>query len=70
MESTEKSLLRMTHFLTEYHAVVDTCMVSFILDEMFDILPERVGSELMKMSDEVLGSLPGLLFRNRTLFVM
>ena len=68
MESLEKSLLRMTDFLTEYHTVVDTCMVAFILDDMFDVLPSEVGSELLQMSDEDLGSLPALLFRDRTVF--
>ena len=61
--SVEKELLRNCQCLAEYKEIVDTCMVSFITDEVFDVLPEAVGKELLGASDDLIASLPSYLFR-------
>jgi len=62
MSCLQNDLLRLTSFLSDYHPVVDTCMVTFISEDLYRVLPDPIGAELLNLSDETLSVLPSLLF--------
>jgi len=62
MVNTTESISGLVDFLEDYRTVVDTCMVSFITEDMFSLLPEGVAEELLLLSDQQLANLPAALF--------
>ena len=67
MSGTAETLRRLVDLISRYHAVVDTCMVAFIVEDMFQLLPEQVGKELLQLTEAELGALPASLFRDPSL---
>lgn len=62
MDQLKNSLDVMTQVLRSHLELVNTCMVEFIVKDMFSLLPLHIGCELLSLSDEQLASLPSLLF--------
>ena len=62
IEYLKQSLNTMTHMLGSHMDLVNTCMVEFIVKDMFSLLPLNIRSELLCLSDDLLASLPSLLF--------
>jgi len=57
-----RSLESLLDQVRPYHDLVNTCMVSFIVEDYFEtILPEDIQKELMRMSDQDLAKLPSKL---------
>ena len=57
-----QSLDMMTQVLGSHMDLVNTCMVEFIVKDMFSLLPLPLRSELLSLSDDLLTSLPSLLY--------
>ena len=64
MSATVERLKTLADLVSKFHAVVDTCMVAFIVEDMFQLLPGQVGEELLQLTDAQLGALPASLFRD------
>ena len=62
MDHLRQSLDRMTQVLGSHMDLVNTCMVEFIVKDMFSLLPLPLRSELLSLSDDLLTSLPSLLY--------
>ena len=62
MVHLKKCLDKMIKLLEAYMDLVNTCMVDFIVKDMFTILPHNVQSELLSLSDLQLVTLTSLLF--------
>ena len=62
IEYLKQSLNTMTHMLGSHMDLVNTCMVEFIVKDMSSLLPLNIRSELLGLSDDLLASLPSLLF--------
>jgi len=63
---TNDILKKCADFFTEHHAIVDTCMVHFITDDLFQILPQDVSEELLALSEDTLAHLPSSLFSDES----
>ena len=57
----EECLTKMTELLETQMNLVNTCMVDFIVKDMFSILSHYIQSELLSLTDDQLVSLPGTL---------
>lgn len=64
LEYLKQSLDTMTQVLRSHMGLVNTCMVEFIVKDMFSLLPLNIQSELLSLSDDLLVSLPSLLFED------
>ena len=64
MEHLKQSLDCMTEVLGSRMYLVNTCMVEFIVKDMFSLLPLHIRSELLSLTDDLLVSLPSLLFED------
>ena len=62
MDHLRQSLDTMTKVLGNHMNLVNTCMVEFIVSDMFSLLPLPLRSELLSLSDDLLVSLPSLLY--------
>jgi hypothetical protein len=63
METVAADLDRCIYMVERYRHVVDTCMVSFILEDFYSRLSAVLQEELLGLTDTQLASLPALLFR-------
>ena len=57
----QTSLSKMISLLEYQHEIVDTCMVDFITQNIFERLPEAIQGELLELEDDSLILLPALL---------
>ena len=62
MDHLKQSLDMMTQLLGSNMDLVNTCMVEFIVKDMFNLLPLPLRCELLSLSDDLLTSLPSLLY--------
>ena len=61
VEGIQTSLSKMISLLKYQHEIVDTCMVDFITQNIFERLPEAIQGELLELEDDSLILLPALL---------
>ena len=52
----------MTKLLDTHMSLVNTCMVDFIVRDMFSIIPQQLQQELLELTGDELVTLPSLLF--------
>merc|ERR1712241_242505 len=60
-EAIQTSLSKMIALLESQFEIVDTCMVDFITQNIFERLPEGLQGELLELEDDNLILLPALL---------
>ena len=63
IEGLKQCLDSMTRVLGSHMDLVNTCMVEFIVSDMFSLVPDKTRAELLSLSDDQLTSLPSLLFQ-------
>ena len=54
-EHLSKCLEKMTKLLDQHMDLVNTCMVDFIVNDMFNIIPNHIQIELLNLTDKQLG---------------
>ena len=64
MSSVRADLEACVGVVERYRHILDTCMVSFIQEELFSRLAGPLGEELLALSDSQVAGLPSLLTRN------
>ncbi len=64
MSSVRADLDACLGVVERYRHILDTCMVSFIQDELFSRLPGPLSEELLALPDSQVAGLPSLLTRN------
>jgi hypothetical protein len=65
--SVMAELERCVGVVERYRHLVDTCMVSFIEDQLFSLLSVALQAQLLALSESQIASLPSLLTRKVTL---